>query len=585
VYIGGVNRKLDPKQEEAAFAPHVPLLITAGAGSGKTRTLTNRLAYFIEQGIPANKIIAITFTNKAAGEMKNRLSSYYLKGSACPFIGTFHSLGSRILREEAEKLGRRPNFAIFDNDDSEKVIKAILKNADFKEKLFLPAVRDRVSKIKNEFLPREEEDEKIRLIFESYEKSLNRQNAFDFDDLIEKPVRLFLSLPEILEKYRNRFAYILVDEYQDINSSQYLFIKLLAEKHRRLSVVGDDQQSIYSFRGSDFRNFLNFENDWPDAKVVVLDQNYRSSGNIISAAGAVISQNTLQRPKNLWTKNEPGEPVKIRGFNHPEEEADYLADIIAGLAHPEETAILYRTNAQSRQIEQSLISSDIGYEIFGGLKFYERYEIKDLVAGLRFANNPKDEVSRNRLETNFRRAVSKELIGQLPLIAKSASPLEIIGFFLKTADYENLLSSKFPNAEERKENLGELINFAGGFPTLAEFLERISLFQSGDSLKKNIYSTERVKLMTIHLAKGLEFENVFLVGATEGILPHQKSLLKKYDLEEERRLMYVGMTRAKKRLCISFYGPASRFLYEIPPEIVEFRGEANLKREDEIYLD
>ncbi len=584
MYIGGVNQKLDPKQEEAAFAPHVPLLITAGAGSGKTRTLTNRLAYFIEQGIPPNKIIAITFTNKAAGEMKNRLSSY-LKGSVSPFIGTFHSLGSRILREEAEKLGRRPNFAIFDNDDSEKVIKAILKNADFKEKLFLPAVRDRVSKVKNEFLSWEEEDEKIRLIFESYEKSLNRQNAFDFDDLIEKPVCLFISSPEILEKYRRRFAYILVDEYQDINSSQYLFIKLLAEKHRRLSVVGDDQQSIYSFRGSDFRNFLNFENDWPDAKVIVLDQNYRSSGNILSAAGAVISQNTLQRPKNLWTKNEPGEPVKIRGFNHPEEEADYLADIIAGLAHPEETAILYRTNAQSRQIEQSLISSDIGYEIFGGLKFYERYEIKDLVAGLRFANNPKDEVSRNRLETNFRRAVSKELIDRLPLLAENSSPLEIIGFFLKTSDYENLLLSKFPNAEERKENLGELINFAGDFSSLAEFLERISLFQSGDSLKKNIRSTERVKLMTIHLAKGLEFENVFLAGATEGILPHQRSLLKKYDLEEERRLMYVGMTRAKKRLCISFYGPASRFLYEIPPEIIDFRGESNLKREDEIYLD
>lgn len=582
MYPRRVNWQLNSRQEEARSAPHLPLLITAGAGSGKTRTLTSRLAYFLEQGVPPEQIIALTFTNKAADEMRNRLRSL-LKKTSRPFIGTFHSLGSRILREEASGLDRQKNFSIFDDADSEKVVKNVLKELSLKDKPPLGLARHWIGRMKNELLDPAAGEEKINLIFQAYEQALARQNAFDFDDLIEKPVRLFQDHPKILEKYRDRFGYILVDEYQDINTSQYVLIKLLAEKHRRLSVVGDDQQSIYGFRGSDFRNFLNFEKDWPEAKTITLDQNYRSSGNIVSAAGAVIGRNTLQRPKTLWTENPSGEQISISGFNYPDEEAGRVSEQILGLNELTNTAILYRTNAQSRPLEQTLIYLDIPYEIFGGLRFYDRYEIKDAIAALRLGLNPQDEVSRQRLETNFRQAVSRQLLADLPRLAETCSPLELIGYFLKTADYQNFLRNKFPNAEEREENLAELVSFAEDFSSLEEFLEKISLFQSSDSLRRK-KTGPGLRLMTIHLAKGLEFDNVFLVGANEGTLPHQKSLLRKEELEEERRLMYVAMTRARKRLFISFYGPASRFLYEIPPELIQFCGQV-LKEEDEIYLD
>jgi len=574
-----VASPLNPKQLEAATAPAGPLLITAGAGSGKTRTLTSRLIYFLEQNIAPEQIIAITFTNKAAEEMRRRVGQ---KLKSWPFIGTFHSLSARILRAEAEAVGRTPSFVIFDDDDSLKLLKKILSGLEFKK--YPPALsQNKISRLKNEVSGSEDEDENFRMVFESYEKALAKQNAFDFDDLIEKTVRLFQNYPSILKKYQDKFRYVLVDEYQDINRAQYLLIKLLAGDHRNLSVVGDDAQSIYGFRGSDSRSFLNFKKDWPEAKIVILDENYRSTANIIAAASAVIKNNSLQQSKNLWTKNEPGSPIKIFAADDPAREAEWLAEKLTN-RDLSQTAVLYRTNAQSRPIEQTLIYNGVPYEIFGGFRFYERYEIKDIVAALRFGYNPKDEIAKDRLLSNFNQSASRELISNLPELAPKLSPLELIGFFMKTSGYKSFLYSKYQNAEERLENIEELMGFASEFDNLSDFLEKISLFQAGDSLKRR-RSDNAVKLMTIHLAKGLEFENVFLAGATEGILPHQKSLFGKDELEEERRLMYVAMTRAKTNLRISFFDVASRFLYEIPPELIEFEGSRGLKQGDEIYLD
>jgi DNA helicase-2/ATP-dependent DNA helicase PcrA len=574
-----VASPLNPKQLEAATAPAGPLLITAGAGSGKTQTLTSRLIYFLEQNIAPEQIIAITFTNKAAEEMRRRVGQ---KLKSWPFIGTFHSLSARILRAEAGSVGRTPSFVIFDDDDSLKLLKKILSGLEFKK--YPPALsQNKISRLKNEVSGPEDEEENFRMVFESYEKALAKQNAFDFDDLIEKTVRLFQNYPLILKKYQDKFRYVLVDEYQDINRAQYLLIKLLAGDHRNLSVVGDDAQSIYGFRGSDSRSFLNFKKDWPEAKIVILDENYRSTANIIAAASAVIKNNSLQQSKNLWTKNEPGSPIKIFAADDPAREAEWLAEKLTR-QNLSQTAVLYRTNAQSRPIEQTLIYNGVPYEIFGGFRFYERYEIKDIVAALRFGYNPKDEIAKDRLLSNFNRSASRELVSNLPELASKLSPLELIGFFMKTSGYKSFLYSKYQNAEERLENIEELMGFASEFDNLSDFLEKISLFQAGDSLKRR-RNDNAVKLMTIHLAKGLEFENVFLAGATEGILPHQKSLFGKDELEEERRLMYVAMTRAKTNLRISFFDVASRFLYEIPPELIEFEGSRGLKQGDEIYLD
>jgi DNA helicase-2/ATP-dependent DNA helicase PcrA len=539
--------------------------------------------HLIETGVAPSKIVAITFTNKAAEEMKQRL----LHLPVLPFIGTFHSFSAAILRKEARRCGRQSNFLIFDDDDSMKIIKRLCLEANLSPTKYSPArLRWQISKIKNNFLRPEDEEEPIRLLFQEYEAALRRLNAFDFDDLIEKVVRLFLDEPAVLDKYRRRYRYILVDEYQDINPIQYLLLKLLAETHRNLNVVGDDGQAIYRFRWSDFTNFLNFEKDWPGAKIVVLGENYRSSANIVRAAEAVIKNNKLQRPKNLWTSNETGELIRIIGNETAEEEAAVLVQQILAEAETErDIAVLYRTNAQSRALEQALSFNALPYEIFGGLKFYERKEIKDLLAGLRYALNPQDELSRERLEKTFKKSVSQELLAKLPRLAKKLELLELIGFFLKETAYFDYLGFKFENAEERIENVTELIRFASGFGHLSQFLERVALLQPTDRLTAE--TAKPIKLMTIHLAKGLEFESVYLVGANEGLLPHERSLQQEEDIEEERRLMYVAMTRAKKKLTISFYGLASRFLYEIPPELINYSAGRDtwLTEEKEIYLD
>ena len=585
---GILPHDLNPKQLEAATAPSGPLLITAGAGSGKTKTLTSRLLHFISNDIPPEEIVSITFTNKAANEMKERASRLLeSKGftDKSPVIGTFHSFAAKILREEAHLLGRTRGFTIFDDDDTEKTIKRILKEKDVDPKKYPPSVlKNRFSKIKSELAdPFGFEDQKIGLLFNHYEESVKRQNAFDFDDLIQKLLLLLEENADVRKKYHERYKHFLVDEYQDVNTAQYRLVKLLASKYRDLSVVGDDHQSIYAFRSADFRNFLNFEKDYPDAKIITLDQNYRSTGNIVGASSALISTNKFQRPKKLWTANETGEEIKIVGFYSPDEEAEWVASCLS-MDDWASSAILYRTNAQSRVIEQALISAEVPYLIFGGLRFYDRKEIKDLVAALKYAVNPLDESSKDRLLKEFRKTVIRPLIEKIPSMGETLSPLEFLGFFLKETNYLAYLKVDFKNFEDRLENIEELLKYAANFTSLPEFLEKITLLQSTDQPKGS--AGPAVKLMTIHMAKGLEFDSVYIVGASEGLIPHERAIFREEDVEEERRLMYVAMTRAKKRLSIGFFGHPSRFLYEIPSEFVSFENfSSHNPDEDSIYLD
>ncbi|MCL5004849.1 MAG: UvrD-helicase domain-containing protein [Patescibacteria group bacterium] len=579
---------LNEKQQRAVENLEGPILIVAGAGSGKTRTLTSRLGAILASGAVPESVVAITFTNKAAEEMKNRvrnIENCKLKIENL-FIGTFHSLGARILKKEAKLAGRTPNFSIFDGDDSLRLIKNIVKNLNLPEHkkqreanpLFL---RREFSRIKSELSDIEDEDELTGAFFKEYEEALRKNNAFDFDDLIEKPIRIFQNHKDILEKYQKRFRYILVDEFQDTNTAQYVFVKLLAEGHQNLSVVGDDQQSIYKFRGSNFKIFLNFENDWPKTKTVFLEQNYRSSGNIIKAASSVIANNKFQKPKNLWTENPDGDLVRVAEHNGEDEEAEWVTDKIFKYLNIEKfkyennsVAVLYRTNAQSRAIESALIERGIVYKIFGGVKFYERKEIKDIVAVLRWSFNQNDMVSFERIKTAFLKKPFLEIQNKAPAMAGKLSPAELISYILETGEYPERLKRTEDNFQERIENINELIYFASEFNSLTEFLEKISLFQSGDRGKTNKLSDVKgqmldVNLMTIHIAKGLEFDEVFIIGCNEGLLPHQMSYHNNEEIEEERRLMYVAMTRAKKNLYLNFYNIPSRFLSEIAPETVE----------------
>ncbi|OGY64009.1 MAG: hypothetical protein A3B92_04230 [Candidatus Harrisonbacteria bacterium RIFCSPHIGHO2_02_FULL_42_16] len=590
--MNGHFTNLNGIQREAAEHAGGPLLITAGAGSGKTRTLTSRLLYLLNSGIKPEQIIAITFTNKAAKEMRIRITNnkkvagYQLLVNSL-FIGTFHSLGAKILKKEAGCFNRTSAFTIFDENDSLEMIKNILKEANLPKARFNPlAVMAKISQIKNELLEAGETttnnnyEKIINFTFKKYEEALEKSNAFDFDDLIEKPVKIFQTAPGILEKYRNQWRHILVDEFQDVNTSQYVFVKMLAQKHRNLFAIGDDAQSIYSFRGSDFRNFLNFERDWPETKIIKLEENYRSTKNIIRAASELIKNNKLQNPKNLWTNNSEGDLIKISAFQNSDEEAWGIAEKILETVRRGEPlngiAILYRTNAQSRAIEQTLIHSQISYEIFGGLKFYARKEIKDIIAGLRYAFNPKDSLSAERLVKTFSKPKTAILLEKLPQLAGELSLVELINFFLENTNYLEYLEKKFKNPEDRRENIKELINFASTFTDAQEFLERVSLMSSLDGPPKSGEANNPklrqngVKLMTIHLAKGLEFNQIFIIGANEGLLPHERSIAKGDELEEERRLMYVAMTRAKQNLHISFYDLPSRFLGELPPELIEF---------------
>lgn len=603
--------QLNEMQQQAVNHAAGPLLIVAGAGSGKTRTLTSRLICLLNSGVNPENVIAVTFTNKAANEMRNRVvGAKLLISDYSPFIGTFHSLGARILKKEAKKTGRHANFTIFDDNDSLSLIKRALKELGLATQCNPMAIATRISKIKNELTDTDELEssnayEKIAVLaFKKYEEALLKNNAFDFDDLIEKVVRILISHPETLVQYQSQWQHVLIDEFQDVNTSQYLLVKLLCQKHKNIFAIGDDQQSIYGFRGSDFRNFLNFEKDWQNAAVVKLEENYRSTENIIRAASELIKNNKLQKLKTLWTRNPHGSLINITAFQDSENEAWGIAEKIASFLKlkqelPEHLAILYRTNAQSRAIEQAFIQLQIPYEIFGGIKFYGRKEIKDIVAGLRYAFNPKDTVSAERLIKTFSKSKSAALLQELPRLKNELSLAELINFFIEHTDYLEYLEKNFKNPEERRENIGELIQFASTFKNIQDFLERVSLLTSLDekpslSAKQPLKEkspSPKVKLMTIHLAKGLEFNQVFIIGTNEGLLPHERSLLRHDDLEEERRLMYVAMTRAKQNLHISFYGLPSRFLGELPPELIEFKKATNSGEEirdwddETIYLE
>lgn len=587
---------LNPRQKEAACAGDEPLLIVAGAGSGKTKTLTARLAYMItERGIEPERIVAITFTNKAAHEMRERVKALAAKHniqlSKEPFLGTFHGFGASILRAEGSFFKRNRAFSIYDSDDSLRTVKKILKGYALDKSKTPAYFLKEISRIKSELLTSDRylsdpNKEIVWVVYEQYEAALEASNAFDFDDLIQKVVLLFEWQPAILAKYQVKYSHVLVDEYQDINTAQYRMLRLLVQGHDRLSVVGDDAQAIYKFRFSDFRNFLNFEKDWPSAKVVLLEQNYRSTRTIIESSSSLIARNAFQKHKELWTANDEGSPVLVKEHENGFLEADYIVHAANELAcKGMHVGILYRTNAQSRALEQMFLEYGIEYQLFGALSFYERKEVKDIVAALRYACNPKDEASLARLEKNFLKKTYTLLKEELPAKAQTLKPAELIEYFLQVANFAELLKKDYTNYQERLENVYELAYFAKQFDKLEDFLEKVSLSDAfearGSKHNKSRHDAHSgISMMTIHLAKGLEFDAVFVAGVNEGILPHQRSMFSPDDVEEERRLLYVAMTRARKELILNFYDAPSHFLYELPPDKVLFDSERPLDDEE-----
>jgi len=588
---------LNEKQKQAVESGDGPLLIVAGAGSGKTRTLTARLAYLItHHKVRGSHILAITFTNKAADEMKKRvallLRAHKSSVDDGPFVGTFHSFGARLLRTECRAFGRTPNFSIYDDDDRLRLLKKIIPQTieGSKKRTAAALLGKSISRIKNEVLSRDgvsaqKDGDELWSAFMRYEKEMQQQNAFDFDDLVEKVTRLFLQNPTALKKYRDRYHYILVDEYQDVNTAQYLLVKLLAGEKGNITVVGDDQQSIYKFRFSDFRNFLNFEKDWPHARVVFLEQNYRSTHHIINAASALIAHNTFQKPKKLWTEKKEGSPVSVIEHGGEYEEASYISDVArAALADGKSVGILYRTNAQSRALEQVFVENQVSYALFGALSFYERKEVKDLLAALRLAHNPHDEMSFDRLQKIFFKRLSASLREELVLQGESP-PAVVLAFVINKVDYMSRLQKEYNNYLDRIDNVQELLRFAATFSSIGEFLEKVSLTHPFDTgVRKGDGNSVGAHMMTIHLAKGLEFDVVLVAGVNEGLLPHQRSLFAADEIEEERRLMYVAMTRARGELILNFYGVPSRFLAELPGDNVFFRIDSSLD-DDERYIE
>jgi DNA helicase-2/ATP-dependent DNA helicase PcrA len=630
-------KSLNAKQQEAATHTDGPLLIIAGAGSGKTRVLTHRIAFLIkEHNVPPSSILAVTFTNKAAKEMAHRLNRLTGILSRQLWIGTFHSICGRILRRDIDKIGWRKDFLIFDEYDQESLIREIIKELDLDDRFKPSVLREKISKAKNEFKsPEEYEDtaldfsaEKVAAAYKLYQKKLFVNNAMDFDDMLIFAVKLFRECPEVLASYQDRFRYISVDEYQDTNLVQYTLTNMLAKKHRNICVVGDNDQSIYGWRGADFRNILNFERDYKDAKVVLLEQNYRSSKTILDAANSVIANNRQRKDKNLWTENPEGD--LIEHFTAPDShgEARYVTNELKKLADRymyNDFAIFYRTNAQSRVMEEVLMQEGIPYRIVSGVKFYERAEIKDILSYLRLTVNSRDNISASRLILNTLEGVGKGTLKKLELAGEkeNKSIFEVIqdidklelspklkkliqrfvdlinGFKFDLPNFtaaemiekvinesgyrQKLELEATPDAISRVENIKELISVAKEFEknsddnTLAAFLTQVTLMTDLDKVDDNVPA---VTLMTIHSAKGLEFPVVFIIGMEEGIFPHYRSLTEPSELEEERRLCYVGMTRAKKRLYLvsaeerllfgeNWYNGPSRFIEEIPPELIK----------------
>ena len=649
---------LNTEQREAVFHTEGPVLILAGAGSGKTRVLTHRIAYLIEEkGINPWNIMAITFTNKAAGEMRERVDKIVGFGAESIWVSTFHSSCVRMLRRFIDRLGYDTNFTIYDADDQKTLMKDICKRLDidtkvYKEKAILAAI----SSAKDELISPEEYElqniadfskKKIILAYKEYQKELKKNNALDFDDLIVKTVELFQSCPDVLEYFQERFRYIMVDEYQDTNTAQFKFVGLLASKYQNLCVVGDDDQSIYKFRGANIGNILGFEKVFSNAKVIRLEQNYRSTQNILNAANQVIQNNMERKRKTLWTENEEGEKLHFRQFMNAYEEAEYVVGEISkkvreGKGEYRDFAVLYRTNAQSRLFEEKLLMANIPYKLVGGVNFYARKEIKDLLAYLKTVDNAKDDLAVRRIINVPKRGIGATTLSrvqdyasergmgfydalreaeQIPSIGRAAvkvepfvtfiqtlrskqeflSPSELLKDIIESTGYvEELRNEGTDEAEARIENIDELITKVVSYeeeneaPTLSGFLEEVALVADIDSVDGD---DNQVLLMTLHSAKGLEFPYVYLAGMEDGIFPSYMTITADdpTEIEEERRLCYVGITRAMKELTLSCaqqrmirgetqYNKVSRFIKEIPRELVELGREFPEKKLKEIPM-
>ncbi len=638
---------LNPEQRQAAETLEGPVLILAGAGSGKTRALTYRVANLMDHGVPAWSILALTFTNKAAREMKERITQLVGEKAESVWISTFHSTCARILRRDIEKLGYTRSFTIYDDDDQGTVIKEILKRLNIDEKFLPPReVKAKISDAKNKLMGPDEwfakterdfRNQTLHDVFVAYEQRLKSANALDFDDLLLKTLELLADHPPVLESYRDRFHYVMVDEYQDTNYAQYMLVKLLTDKSRNLCVVGDDDQSIYGWRGADIRNILDFEKDYPDAKVIKLEQNYRSTANILDAANQVIAHNAGRKEKALWTEAGAGETIKLYCAGDEREEAAWVADRIRKMnRHGEEygrMAVLYRTNAQSRVLEEMLMRAGIPYKVFGGLRFYDRKEVRDVIAYLRVIANPTDDVSLRRIINVPKRAIGDATIAELvrhaqeqemPLFSAltdlpsslSSRPRKCVGDFFtmmttlmamkdamplstfvkqmvdQTGLMEQYQKEDSDEARSRVENIQEFLGAVEEFDrqtenaTLEDYLENVALVTELDQAEEE---KQYVTLMTLHSAKGLEFPNVFITGMEEGIFPSGRSLMEEQRMEEERRLCYVGITRAKERLFLSRasqrmlynqinHNAPSRFLSEIPSRLLEDEWEAKRKQ-------
>lgn len=632
---------LNPQQAEAVINTEGPMLIMAGAGSGKTKVLTCRVANLLQKGVRPYRILAITFTNKAAAEMRERVNNMSGPAAKDVWLFTFHAFCARFLRMEIDKLpGYGGNFAIYDTADSQNLIKQILKEMNLDDKRFQPSgILSRISNAKNALqdaaaFARQAGDfyeQKVADIYSRYEQKLQLNNALDFDDLLMLSIKLLQENKEVREKYQDRFDYLLVDEYQDTNHAQYLLTKFLAAKHRNICVVGDADQSIYGWRGADIQNILDFEKDYPNAKVIKLEQNYRSTQIILDAANAVIENNTGRKPKNLWTENKSGADIIYFQAVDERDEARFVIEQLQNLQRTEnkklgDMAILYRTNTQSRIFEEMLIKSGISYNMVGGLKFYERKEIKDIIAYLRVIFNPADSLSLLRIinvpkrgigdaslakiqayaaanNVSLFEAVSNAaaidglssrfvsklddlagIIFELMNLASEAPVEDLIDRVLRDTGYlEELENERTPQAQSRIDNLHELISVAQEFAAseeennLENFLAHVALVSDIDDTE---LGEDAITLMTLHSSKGLEFPVVFLVGMEEGLFPHARTLMDETEIEEERRLCYVGITRAKEKLFLSstkmrtIYGntvtyPPSRFLQEIPARLVK----------------
>ena len=648
--------ELNEAQQTAALTTTGPLLILAGAGSGKTKTLTHRIALLVaEQKVWPSHILAVTFTNKAAREMRERLASLLGQPndrSFMPWMGTFHGICVRLLRMDGAAINVPRNFVIYDEADRQGLVKQVMKSLSISDKdMKASAVSGAISSAKNALQDPDEYEasanypfqKNVAKVYCEYEKRRKAAQALDFDDLLIEAVRLLRDKKEIREKWRAQFEYILIDEYQDTNAAQYQFVKLLVNDAHNICVVGDDWQSIYSWRGADFKNILNFERDFPGASVIKLEQNYRCTGNILEAAHSVITKNTERTDKELWTATGPGAPVQVHGVYDEAEEARQVADRISsqatiGARRYDDFAVLYRTNAQSYTLERAFLQMRVPYQIIGGVRFYDRKEIKDIIAYLKLIYQPNDRMSFSRIAnvptrgigaTSLERFLTYQSNSQLDIIdalmrvesdkvvtgkAKAAMgilgeklsmlrekvdeshPAHLIEEVIKTMGYRDFILDGTPQAEDKEENLGSLLSDAQNFASLSDFLEEVALMSSVDSASDD----NKVTLMTLHAAKGLEFPVVFMVGMEEGILPHSRVFeAGPSELEEERRLCYVGMTRAREELHLSYaysrlqfgsraYNPVSRFISDMGNQVTMVTPDSNImgyKEEEPFYSD